>query len=199
MALSRKFLKAIGLTDEQVESVVEAHTETISGIKSELNAAREKAESYDEVKKELDDLKNGRAENDDYKTKYENEHKAFEDYKSEISAGKLKTAKENAVKSYFEKNGITGDRLKIAMRGIGKELDEVELDGEAIKDTANLDALIKGDYAGLVGTNSTVGVNTAEPPANTGGNNMTREQIMSITDDVTRQTAIAENHSLFGF
>ena len=35
MALSRNFLKALGLTEEQVNSIVEAHTETISGLKDE--------------------------------------------------------------------------------------------------------------------------------------------------------------------
>ena len=34
MAFTRKFLKALGLTEEQVDSVVEAHTETVDGLKS---------------------------------------------------------------------------------------------------------------------------------------------------------------------
>ena len=33
MALSRKSLKAMGLTDEQVDSIIEMHTETVDGLK----------------------------------------------------------------------------------------------------------------------------------------------------------------------
>ena len=60
MALTRKSLKAMGLTDEQVDSIVEMHTETIDALKKERDDLREKAGQYDTVKKELDDLKNGK-------------------------------------------------------------------------------------------------------------------------------------------
>lgn len=198
MALTRNFLKALGLIEEQINSIVEAHTETISGIKEELKAAKAKAEKFGEVEKELNDLKTANAGAEDYKTKYEREHKDFENYKSEITAKETKAAKETAVKAYFESKGITGKNLVIAMRGIKSDIDGIELDGDKIKDKTSLDDLVKGDYAGLVSTTKVKGVDTANPPTNTGGR-MTKEQIFAIKDDTARQTAIAENHDLFGF
>ena len=39
MSLTRKSLKAMGLTDEQIESVIEMHTDTVSGLKEKLETA----------------------------------------------------------------------------------------------------------------------------------------------------------------
>jgi len=195
MALTRKSLKAMGLTDEQVDSIVEMHSETVDGLKDKLKTAEEKANKLDDVQKELDDLKAKKGE--DYKAKYEQEHKDFEAFKKNVTAKETKAAKEAAVKAYFESKNITGANLSIAMRGARDEIDAIALDGEAIKDTSALDALVSGEYAGLVVTKSKQGAATATPPANTGGSKMTREEIMKIKDTTERQKAIAENISLF--
>lgn len=171
MALSRKFLKAMGLTEEQIDSVVEAHRETVDGLQKSLTAAEDKAKKYDGVEKELNELKAANSGSEDFKIKYETEHTAFEKYKSEIAAKETRAAKETALKAYFEKNNIVGKNQAIAMRGIKSELDGIELDEKGnIKDTASLDELVKGDYAGLISTTKTEGANIADPPANIGGN-----------------------------
>ena len=41
----------MGLTDEQVDSIVEMHTETVDGLKEKLKTAEEKAEKLDGVQK----------------------------------------------------------------------------------------------------------------------------------------------------
>lgn len=193
MALSRNFLKALGLSDEQVNTIVEAHGETVSGLKDELKIAKEKADRLGEVEKELNDLKTANSGSEDFKIKYENEHTAFEKYKSEIAAKETRAAKETALKAYFEKNNIVGKNQAIAMRGIKSELDGIELDEKGnIKDTASLDELVKGDYAGLISTTKTEGAHTSTPPANTGGSAKTREEIIQIKDTEERQAAWAE-------
>lgn len=169
MALSRKFLKAMGLTEEQVDSVIEAHRETVDGLQKSLTTAEEKAKKFDDIEKELNEIKKANSGKEDFKMKYENEHTAFEKYKSEITAKETKAAKEKAVSAYFESKGITGKNLAIAMRGCRSELGEIELDGEKIKDKTALDELVKGDFAGLVATTEIKGATTANPPANTGG------------------------------
>ena len=200
MALSRKFLKAMGLTEEQIDSVVEAHRETVDGLQKSLTVAEEKAKKFDDVEKELNEIKKANSGKEDFKTKYENEHTAFEKYKSEIAAKETKTAKESAVKAYFEKNNIVGKNQALALRGIKSDLDNFELDENGkLKDTTSLDELIKGDYAGLISTTKIKGANTPNPPANTGSGKMTKEQIFAISDDYERQKAIAENHELFNF
>lgn len=195
MALTRKSLKAMGLTDEQVDSIVEMHAETVDALKEKLKAAEDKAGKLDDVQKELDDLKANAG--DDWKAKYDKEHKDFEAYKKDVTAKETKAAKEKAVKAYFEGKGITGANLDIAMRGCRDEISAIELDGDKIKDTAVLDALVGGTFSGLVVTKTAQGAQTANPPANNGGSAMTKEDIMKLKDAGERQKAIAENIHLF--
>jgi hypothetical protein len=137
---------------------------------------------------------------DDWKSKYEKEHTDFESYKKGVTEKETKAAKEKAVKAYFEGKNITGANLDIAMRGCRDEIGAIELDGDKIKDTAALDALVNGTFAGLVVTKSVHGAQTANPPANNGGKNYkTKEEILAIKDRTERQNAIAENHEMFGF
>lgn len=201
MALTRKSLKAMGLTDEQVDSIVEMHSETVDALKEKLKAAEAKSEKLDGVQKELDDLKANKG--DDYKSKYEKEHSAFESYKKDVAAKETKAAKEAAVKAYFEGKNITGANLAIAMRGARDEIEAIELDGTNIKDTSALDTLVTGEFAGLVVTKTTQGANTATPPANTGGTKLTKADIFKkdehghyVMSTAERQKALAENPDL---
>lgn len=199
MALTRKSLKAMGLTEEQVESIIEAHTETVDGLKDQLKTAQENAEKLKDVQKELDGLKAKGGE--DFKDKYEKEHKAFEDYKKEQTAKETRAAKETAVKAYFESKGITGANLTIAMRGVKDEINAIELDGEKIKDAKALDDLVAGEYAGLVVTKNRTGAQTAKPPANNNGSSTvkTKAEIYQrdehgrfVLDAKQRQEALSE-------
>lgn len=201
MAMTRKSLKAMGLSDEQIDSIIEMHTETVDGLKEKLKAAEEKANKLDDVQKELDDLKANSG--DDYKAKYEAEKKAFADYKADQTAKETKAAKEAAVKAYFESKNITGANLAIAMRGARDEIAGIELDGTSIKDTTALDALVSGEFAGLVVTTTKQGAATATPPTNTGGSKLTRADIYAKDEHgryklsaSERQKALAENPEL---
>ena len=195
MALTRKLLKGMGLTDEQVDTIIEAHTDTVDGLKADIGKYKADAEKLPDVQKQLDDLR--AAGDGDYKEKYEKEHSAFETFKSDITAKESKAAKEKAVRAYFESKNLTGANLDLAMRGCGEEMAALELDGDKIKDTKSLDALVEGAYKGLVSTTQTKGANPANPPANAGGSTMTKDQIMEIKDRAERRAAIAANLNLF--
>jgi hypothetical protein len=196
MALTRKSLKAMGLTDEQVDSIIEMHTDTVDGLKADVTKYRADAEKLPGVQKELDDLK---AKGDDgWKDKHDKLKSEYEKYKGDVESKAARTAKEAAVRAFFESKGITGKNLDIAMRGIRSDLDGYELDGEKIKDTKTLEDLVKGDYAGLVITTSTSGAHTANPPAsNGGGTGKTREEILGIKDGTARRAEMMKNTHLF--
>lgn len=201
MALTRKMLKAMGIEEEKIDQIIEAHSETVDGLKDKLKAAEEKSSKLDDVQKELDDLKANKG--DDYKAKYEAEKKAFAEYKADQTAKETKAAKEAAVKAYFEGKSITGANLAIAMRGARDEIAGIELDGTSIKDTSALDALVSGEFAGLVVKTTTQGAATATPPTNTGGSKLTRADIFKrddkgryIMSTADRQKALAENPEL---
>lgn len=173
MALTRRALKAMGIEEEKIDEIISMHTDTVDGLKADVSKYKTDAEKLPSVQKQLDDLK--AAGDDGYQEKYEKEHKAFEDFKANVTAKESKAAKEKAVRAYFESKNITGANLDLAMRGCGEEMAALELDGEKIKDTKSLDALVDGTYKGLVSTTQTKGANPANPPANTGGSGVTAE------------------------
>ena len=157
MSLSRTDLKLIGLNDDQISSVIAAHSETVSALKQKYaeletryNSAKESADQLPAIQKELDDLKKS-----DFKSKFEAEQSAHNALKESISREKAHTAKEKAVRAYYEGKNIKGNNLTIAMRGTN--LDRLQLDDSGnLADTAALDALVDGDFKPLVTTHRTV-------------------------------------------
>ena len=183
-------------TDEIENKLVALHLGVVDALKDDLDKYKTDAAKVPELVKKLEEAE----KNGEYKTKYEKEHSDFEAYKKSIDAEKTKGAKEKAVRDFFEKKGITGANLDIAMRGAREEVDAVELNGDKITDTKALDALISGTYKGLIVTKGKQGANTANPPANTGGGEVkSREEIYKrddngnyIYDSTTRQEMLAE-------
>lgn len=192
MALTRKMLKGMGLTEEQVDTIIDSHTETVEGLKNQLTAAEDKAKNADALQQQLDGLKDPSGET--YKAKAERLEKEFSDYKADVTAQTTKAAKEKAARAYYESKNITGKNQDIAMRGSRDEISGLELDGDGnIKDTKALDALIGGEFASLVVKSSTRGAKTSTPPGSTSGSGVkTKAEIMAIKDTSERQAAWAE-------
>lgn len=205
MAFSIKQVKAklqeYGVPAENLDTAAEyfcsAHKTDLDAIKEQRDTYKSDAETLAKVQKELDDLK--AAQDDGWKDKHDALKKEFEDYKAGVTAKESKAAKEAAARAYYESKGITGKALDIAMRGSGAEIEALVLEDGKIKDAAALEALVKGDFSGLVSTTTTTGANTATPPANTVGG-MSREDIYKKDDKgryvmstAERQKAIAES------
>lgn len=159
MALTRKFLEALGVAEAAIGAIIDEHTATTTRLQDELRTAKGNADKLVTVQKELDDLKAA-----DYEGKYNAEKKDHDALKASIASEKSKSAKEAALKAYFEGKNIKDGNLKIAMRGVN--LDEIELDGEKIKDTKSLDELVEGDYKSLV-TTGDGGKSSGAKPAKT--------------------------------
>ena len=188
-------------TEEIENRLVALHLGVVDPLKDDLTKYKADAEKLTCVQKELDDLK--AAGDGGYKEKYEKEHSDFEAFKADVTAKESKAAKEKAVRAYFESKNITGSNLDLAMRGCGEEMAALVMDGDKIKDTTSLDALIDGAYKSLVYTEHTQGANPATPPTNSGGAKLTRADIYKKDDKgryvmstADRQKALAANPEL---
>lgn len=162
MALTRKLLKGMGLTDEQVDTIIEAHGDTVDGLKEDIQRYKADAEKLPGVQKELDDLKKDNG--DDFKARYEKERQDFQAYKDGIAKKEAAAAKEKAARAYFESKGIPAKSMGLVIRGAKGEIESLELDGEKIKDASALDSLLDGDYKGLIGREKKTGTETETPP-----------------------------------
>lgn len=162
MALTRKLLKGMGLTDEQVDTIIEAHTETVDGLKSDVSKYKGDAEKLPNVQKELDELK--AAGDGGYKQKYEEEHKAFEDFKQAQTAKETKAAKENAYREFLKTVGVSEKRIPAILKVT--DLNSIEMDGDKFKDADKLTESVKTEWADFIEVSNTNGANTNTPPAN---------------------------------
>lgn len=201
MAITRKLLKGMGLTEEQQDTIIEAHTDTVNGLKADIDRYKADAEKLPGVQKELDALK-GKGD-DGYKAKYESEHEAFEDYKKTVDAEKMTAAKEKAVEAVLKKIGVSEKRLQSVAKLAKADglLDKLELNEKGtIKDSDKLETSLKESYSDYIVTTSTQGANTANPPANSGGAKLTMADIYKkdekgryVMDYEARLKAIEEN------
>lgn len=158
----------MGIEDEKIDQIIDAHTETVEGLKEQVSAYKADAEKLPGVQKELDDLKKEGGDGG-YKAKYEKEHKDFTDYKAGIAAKESAAAKEKAARAYFAGKGIPAESMALVIRGAKAEIDALNLDGDKIKDATALDSLLAGDYKGLIGKETRQGTDTKTPPDTTGG------------------------------
>ena len=168
MALTRKLLKGMGLTEEQVDTIIEAHTETVDGLKTDINKYKGDAEKLPGVQKKLADLE--AAGDGGYKEKYEKEHADFEKYKADQTAKETRQAKEIAYHEFLKSVGVSEKRIPSIIKVT--DLNAVELEGDKVKDADNkLAESVKTEWADFIETSNTDGANTQNPPANNNNNN----------------------------
>ena len=198
MAFTRKMLKAMGIEDEKIDQIIDAHSETVDALKAERDGFKEDAAKLAAVQKELDALK---AKGDDgYKAKYEAEKAAHDALKADIAAKETKKAKTDAYRELLKGANIDEKRIATILRAEAPTIDKIELDADGkIKNAEQYTESIKSDWADFIVTQSGKGTNTATPPANGGtATTKTKEDILKIKDAGERQKAIAENPTLFG-
>ena len=195
MSLTRKMLKAMGIEEDQIEQIIEAHTETVSALKDERDSYKQDAEKLADVQKELNTAKEKIAKHGDgetvSKTEFDELKKEYEDYKKDITAKETRTAKVNAFRELLKAAGVSDKRFDTVIKV--SDIDGIELDKDGkIKDAEKITENIKTEWADFIPTTTVVGANTANPPATTGGSFKTRAEIMKIKDTTERQAALAE-------
>lgn len=196
MALTRKFLKGLGLSEEQIDSIVEAHTDTLTGLQDKIKALEGDAGKVRELQEKLDAYEKGGGE--DWQGKYNQVKKDLEDYKAEVSAKESAEKVKAAYKALLGEEKIDPKRYDVILRATSFKDMKLDKDGK-LENAEALKAAIREDWADFKVTEKTQGAGVGNPPNNGGGSGKTREEIMAIKDTGERQRAIAENHELFGF
>lgn len=200
MALTRKFLTAMGIEDDKIDEIITAHSETVNALKEQRDSYKEEAEKLPAVQKELDEMKATaeKSGEDAYKVKYEAMKEDFEKYKEEQKQKEVHAKKADAYKAILKEVGISEKRIDSVLKV--SDIDNIEFDDEGnVKEADDLKKSIGEEWADFIVKTETKGVDTATPPAGSGKTYKTKDEIMAIKDTKERQTAIAENHEMFGF
>ena len=196
MALTRKFLSALGIEAEKIDEIIGAHTDTIEGLKDELAKVKADAAKLPEVQKELDDLK---AKPDDgWKDKYDAARKELAEYKDSVAKEKALAAKKAAYQELCKDAGLSENGVTKAVKYA--DLDSVELDDAGkIKNGKSLIKIIRAEWPEHIVKDSTSGAKTATPPGGGSAGLKSREEIYKkdehgrfVLDAAQRQQALSE-------
>lgn len=181
MALTRKYLKAMGLEDSQIEGIIGEHLETVNGLKGERDDLQEQLEAAKKAPKPKAKPKGDDPDepgDDPFEAQLAAEKKAFADYKAQVEAEKAEQQKRGLYRDLLEKAGIDSKR-------IGSVLKVSDLTKVTVKDGAieNADDLVEGiqkDWADFIPKITTEGATVAKPPV-TGSNAVTKEQFAKMS------------------
>lgn len=195
MALSRSFLSALGIEQDKINEIINAHSETVSGLKSEMEDYKKTAEQLATVEADYEKLKADTKDYAELKEKYEKEHSDFEAYKKEVATKEQTEKLEEAYKALLLENKV-GEAHIESILGV-TDLSKMELDEDGkLKGVDELNNVIKKKWGGFITTTETKGSNPETPPKG-GRVKMTRDEIMAIKDTAKRQKAIEDNIELF--
>lgn len=181
MALTRKFLAAMSIDEDKIEQIISAHTDTVNGLKEEIEKYKPNAEKLPDVQKELDKVnkKLSELESEDHESPYKKKYDDlkiefdkidadFKKYKADIDAKALLDKKSSAYRKLLKDAGVSEKRLDTIMKVTSLDNVELQEDG-SIKDSENLTTNIKSEWADFIVKTDEKGAETPNPPAGAGG------------------------------
>lgn len=204
MALTRKFLSALGIDADKVDEIISAHSDTVDALKAERDGFKADAEAYKEAKgqiekleKQVKEYEDSQGNEDSYKVKYEAIKDEYDSYKKSVQADAEKQTKTTVLKDLLKEIGISEKRIDAVVKV--SDVDSIELDKDGnIKKVDDLKEKLKDEWADFIVTETKQGADVKKPPKNEGNGKMTKEDILKIADTTERQKAMIENHELFG-
>ena len=177
MALSRRYLKGMGLTEEQVSAIIEANEETITGLTDKIeklqSANKEAERKFTSLQSEYDSLKESTdTSKTPYKKKYEEElatreklQQEYDSYKAGVEEEKAIAKKSDAYRKLLKDAGINDKRIDSVLKVSPFKDVEFEEDG-TVKDKDKLIESIKNDWSDFIMTKEVQGATVAHPIVN---------------------------------
>ena len=150
MAITHKFLKALGISEDAAEEIISAHRETVDSIKAERDELLTKANAVDTLTAERDKLKHDLEDAQAHSGDAGKVQAEFDAYKAQIETEKSNGSKLKLIRAALEKAGANPAAIDLMVNTVA--LDKVELNGDTLKDADSVVNPIKESHAALFGT-----------------------------------------------
>ena len=180
------------------DSGVELPKELEDALVSEHLTARD-AYAEEQVKAELAKQPTEKAGNVKDSEEYKTLKQSFDDYKAEVSAKETKAKKEAAYRAILKDANLSEKGIEKAIKYAEWDKIELEADGK-LKGASDHIKAVKEEWSEYVTTTTTTGAKTSNPPANSGGAKLTKEDIYKkdergryVMSASERQKALVEN------
>lgn len=95
MAFTRKYLASLGIENDKIDAIIEAHTEVTDALKADITKWKTEADKIPALEKQVEEAKQSKADADKFKADYEAEKAAHDKLKSD-NAAQAETAKKTA-------------------------------------------------------------------------------------------------------
>lgn len=170
MALSRRFLATLGIEQDKIDEIIQQHTESIDGIKTERDTYKKDAEKLVKVQEELDKanetLKDFNKDNT-FKVKYDALKEEFDQYKADISSKETRDKKQSAFVEVLKSAGISEKRIPSILKVSKDTIDGIDFseDGK-VKNVEELTNTLKTEWSDFIVTTKETGTNISNPPSN---------------------------------
>ena len=162
----KAILRKHGVEESSIEMIAET-------IKSEIPKEFVSKAQYNKKIGQIDDLQNNIADlearvantnTDEYKVKYEEATKAFEDFKKEIETKEINKNKSNKVINGLKEIGFNEKIIKLISKDI--PLDKIELEEDNIKDWDKIVEPYKNEYSDFIQVDKVSGTIPSTPITN---------------------------------
>lgn len=163
MALTRKFLSALGIDADKIDEIITAHSETVTALKEERDKYKKDAEKLPSVEQELETLKKDSAEQGEWKSKFDKEHEAFEQYKSDVDAKDRATKLKNAYSKLLTECKVGEKQIDAILKVTDFSSMKLTDDG-SLEDADKLKEGINSTWSGFISSTETAGAKVETPP-----------------------------------
>lgn len=164
MALTRKLLKSFGLEESVIDSIIEAHGETVEALKKQRDDAIAEAEKVKDVATERDELAKKvealeKSGGDSAKVQAE-----FDAYKEQVKKEKADALNTSDLMEIAKEAGVQRESFRSM---ISRDFDKTQIqrgeDGKITNREALL-ASVKANYPDCIGVKETGGTPPVNPP-----------------------------------
>jgi hypothetical protein len=197
----REILSAAGVASENmseaVDKIIDGHVTSVNALREDIAKYKADAEKLPTVQKELDDMKANT--NDSWKEKHDKLKGEFDTYKKDVEAKETHSKKVEAYRTILKDAGLSDKGIEKAVKYAEWDKIELEADGK-LKGASDHIKAVKEEWAEYVTTTTTTGAKTSNPPANSGGAKLTKEDIYKkdergryVMSASERQKALVEN------
>lgn len=192
MALTRKLLKSFGLEEGIIDSIIDAHTETVDALKQQRDTAQAEADKVAAITKERDDALDKLSKAGDA-AKVQAD---FDAYKQQVETEKVNAATDSALYDLAKKAGIQRESfLKLAVKNFNRDAIKRGEDS-SISNGDELVEAFKTEFPDFIATDpAPTGPAPIAPPSDP-QKKFTREQIQGMSAAEINKNWDAIQHSL---
>lgn len=178
MALSRKYLRELGIESDKIDLIIDAHMETVEGLKEERDTFKAEAEKVPSLTEQLEIAKGA----EEWKVKYDKLNGQFETYKAEQREKETVRAKDKAYRDLLKSAGVTEKRIDTIMKVTDISAFNLTENGSLV-DAEKITEDVKSEWSDFIQTTETQGAETQKPPSNAGKAVYTHDDIAKMTQE----------------